>query len=234
MARELANLKSIPEESLHRLAAYHCILTNWLLAGKTGSATSKELAETLGLKETTIRHDLLYLGEAPGTRGVGYNITVLRRMIGEFLNLPAFAPVAIVGSATVINALFSFFPVEKSGFIPAAFFSEVPGDWGAVINGREVRPVDEISSTLGAMGVKVAIVAAHPSWVQHSVNLLAQAGIKALLILSQSVMPDIPEGVHAIQVTITCDLKTLFFYASMLDHELSEDLSAGAHIGQSS
>ena len=212
--------KPTPAAVLHRLSLYHCLLTDWLLAGKKGAITSKELAGTLGLNEVTVRNDLSFLGETPGKRGVGYSIDGLRHMLGEFLGLPPFAPVAFVGSANVISSLFSFFLVEKYGFISAAFFSEDPNDRGAVINGREVQPIEGISQELGAMGIEVAVVATHPSWVQHTINLLAGAGVKGILLLTPAVVIDAPEGVYVTQIRIPCDLKALFHRVSAVEQEV--------------
>jgi len=214
--QKVAKSKSTPAAVLHRLSLYHCLLTDWLLAGKKGAITSRELAGTLGLNEVTVRNDLSFLGETPGKRGVGYSIDGLRQMLGDFLGLPPFAPVAFVGSAKVVSSLFSFFLVEKYGFISAAFFSEDPNDRTAVINGREVQPIEAISPELGAMGIKVAVLVTHPNWVQHSINLLAHAGVKGILVLTPSVVIDVPEGVHVTQVRIPCDLKALFHRVSMM------------------
>ncbi len=220
---KLSNLKPAPAAVLHRLSLYHCLLTDWLLAGKKGAITSKEIAASLGLNEVTVRNDLSFLAETPGKRGVGYSIDGLRQMLGEFLALPPFAPVAFVGSAKVISSLFSFFLVEKFGFISAAFFSEDPNDRGAVINGREVEPVEAISPELSAMGIKVAVVVTHPSWVQHSINLLAHSGVKGILVLTPSVVIEAPEGVYVTQVRIPCDLKSLFHRVSILEQKMETE-----------
>jgi NADH/NAD ratio-sensing transcriptional regulator Rex len=213
----LSNIKPTPAAVLNRLALYHCLLTDWLLAGKKGAITSKEIAGALGLNEVTVRNDLSFINDKPSKRGVGYSIEGLRQILGEFLALPSFAPVAFVGSAKVITSLFSFFLVEKYGFISAAFFSEDPNDRGIIINGREVQPVEAISSEISQSGIKVAVVVTHPSWVQHSINLLAQAGIKGVLVLTPSVVIEAPEGVFVTQIRIPCDLKSLFHRVNMLE-----------------
>lgn len=209
--------KQTPAAVLHRLSLYHCLLTDWLLAGKKGAITSKEIANALGLNEVTVRNDLSFMNETPGKRGVGYSIDGLRQMLGDFLSLPPFAPVAFVGSANVISSILSFFLVEKYGFISAAFFSEDPNDRGVAINGREVQPVEAISSELVTMGINVAVVVTHPSWVQHSINLLAQAGVKGILVLTPSVVIEVPEGVNVTQIRIPCDLKSLFHRVNMME-----------------
>lgn len=213
----LSNIKPTPAAVLNRLALYHCLLTDWLLAGKKGAITSKEIAGALGLNEVTVRNDLSFINDKPSKRGVGYSIEGLRQILGEFLALPSFAPVAFVGSAKVITSLFSFFLVEKYGFISTAFFSEDPNDRGVIINGREVQPVEAISSEISKAGIKVAVVVTHPSWVQHSINLLAQAGVKGVLVLTPSVVIESPEGVFVTQIRIPCDLKSLFHRVNMLE-----------------
>jgi len=219
---KISKLKPTPPAVLHRLALYHCLLTDWLLAGKKGAITSKEIASALGLNEVTVRNDLSFINEAPGKRGVGYSIDGLRQMLGDFLSLPPFAPVAYIGSAKVIDSLFSFFLVEKYGFISSAFFSEDPNDRGAVINGLEVQPIEAVVSQLSNSDIKVAVVVTHPSWVQHSINLLAEAGIKGILVLTPSVVIEAPEGVHVTQIRIPCDLKSLFHRVNMLEKELAD------------
>lgn len=221
---ELMKTKEVPAAVLHRLALYHCLLTDWLLAGKKGSITSKEIANALGLNEVTVRNDLSFMKETPGKRGVGYSIDGLRQMLGKFLALPAFAPIAFVGSSKVISSLLSFFLVEKYGFVSAAFFSEDPNDRGVAINGREVQPIEAVSPELGAMGIRVAIVVTHPSWVQHTINLLAASGVKGILVLTPSVVIQPPEGVFVTQVRIPCDLKSLFHRVNSMELGLGQEV----------
>ena len=216
--QESTGSSSIPTESLHRLALYHCKLTDMLLARHKDVITSEELAKALGLNGATIRRDLMFIGGTYGKRGTGYNISMLRHMIGDFLSLPSFAPIAIVGSTTVARSIFEFFPIEKFGFTPAAFFSEDPRDQGVWINGCEVQPIEAISPAITATGIRVAMVATHPTWLMHSIGLLAQAGIKSILVLTQAEITKAPEGVCIMQLGITCELKSLFYYASQLEH----------------
>ncbi|HEY3375258.1 MAG TPA: winged-helix domain-containing protein [Candidatus Aquicultor sp.] len=215
-----SNTKPTPAAVLNRLALYHCLLTEWLVAGKKGTITSKEIAGALGLNEVTVRNDLSFIDNKPSKRGVGYSIEGLRHILSDFLSLPTLAPIAFIGSAKAINALFSFFLVEKYGFVSTAFFSEDPNDRGVVVNGKEVRPIEGISPELKSLGIKVAVVATHPSWVQHSINLLAEAGVKGVLVLTPSVVISAPEGTQVTQIRIPCDIKSLFHRVGMMEKEI--------------
>ncbi|MBE0448099.1 MAG: HTH domain-containing protein [Actinobacteria bacterium] len=217
--RKTAKSKPIPAIVLHRMALYHCLLTDWLLAGRNNSTTSKELANTIGVTDATVRNDLSYLGDETGVRGVGYSISSLRGLLGRFLTLPPSAPIAFVGSTKALGSIFSFFPPEKFGFIATAFFSEDPSDRGTVVNGHEVHSIEAISPALGNLGIKVAVVATLPNWIQHSVNLLAKAGIKGVLIITPSTEVMIPDGVKVLHIRIPCDLKTLLYHANLGEEE---------------
>lgn len=210
---------SLPSESLRRLSLYHCTLSDWIPNSGKKTITSKELANMLGLNEATVRRDLSYLSETLGTRGVGYDIHSLRRMIADFLSLPSFAPIAFVGGAATINSLFNFFPITKFNFVPVAFFSEEPDDIGLVIYGQSVKSIEEIPSAISLDEVNVALVAVHPSWLRYSIKLLVDAGIKSILVLTQATVSGIPEGVHVTQLGITCELKSMFYHANSLKAE---------------
>lgn len=210
---------SIPSESLCRLSLYHCTLSDWIPSSGKRTVTSKELADILGLNEATVRRDLSYLSETLGTRGVGYNINDLMRMIADFLSLPSFAPVVFVGGAATINSLFNFFPITKFNFVPVAFFSEEPDDVGLVIYGQGVKSIEDISTAINPGEVNVALVAVHPSWLRYSINLLVGAGIKSILVLTQAMVSGVPEGVHATQLGITCELKSMFYHANLLKQQ---------------
>ncbi|MDI6716201.1 MAG: winged-helix domain-containing protein [Actinomycetota bacterium] len=219
--RKAARLKPTPPAVLQRMALYHCMLNDWVLLGRNELVTSKELADVLGVTDATVRSDLSYLNDGPGTPGVGYNIDELRKLLGDFLALPTFAPIAFVGSAKTVTSIFNFFSAERFGFVACAFFSEDPADKGAVINGHEVRPIDAILMVLGDMEIKVAIVATQPNWVQYSVDLLVKAGVKGLLILTPSLDVKAPKDVKVLHFRIPCDLKMLFHHVSLIDEQES-------------
>lgn len=217
--RGSARFKPTPAAVLNRLALYHCLMSDWLSSGKNGSVTSRKLADTLGVTDATVRSDLSYLGEEIGVRGLGYSTENLKRELEKFLSLPTFAPVAFLGTAKTIDSILSFFSPEKFGFTITTFFSEDPNDTGATVNGCEIQPIGAIPSTVGSLGIKTAIIATDPSWAQYSVDLLAKAGIKGILILTPAIAVKAPDEVKIIQAGIPCNLKILFYHASLAEEQ---------------
>lgn len=213
--RRSARFKPVPAAVIRRMAQYHCLLTDWLLGGKNDWVTSKGLAKALGVTEVTVRSDLSYLGTEPGVRGVGYRIFKLKQLLDGFLGLPSHVPIAFVGSLRTMDVFSDFFAIERFGFSPTAFFSENPNDLDAIINGHEVRSITKIPSAVADMGIKVAIVATRPTWVQHTVNLLAEGGIRSILILTPAAEIKVPDNVNISQVGVPCELKTLAYHAGL-------------------
>jgi len=215
--RKAAKSKPIPSAVLQRMALYHCLLTDWLKMGKDDMVTSKELSNALELTDATIRNDLSYLGDGPGIRGMGYNIDDLKLLLERFLLLPSSAQVAFVGSKKTIGSILDFFSAEKFGLLPTAFFSENAKDCGEFINDFKIYPVEAIPSVLNSLGIKVAVIATKPAWVQHSIDLLAKAGVKGVLNLTPTIEARVPDGVKVTQIRIPCDLKTLFYHAGQTE-----------------
>jgi len=213
--RRSARFKPVPPAVIRRMAQYDCLLTDWLLGGINDWVTSKELAKALGVTEVTVRSDLSYLGTDPGVRGVGYQVFKLKQLLDGFLGLPSQVPIAFVGSLRTMDVFFDFFAIERFGFSLTAFFSESPNDFDAIINGHEVWSITKIPSAVADMGIKVAIVATRPTWVQHTVNLLAQGGIRSILILTPAAEIKVPENVKVSLVGVPCELKTLAYHAGL-------------------
>jgi len=66
-----------------RLAVYLRVLTG-LVDASTVTVSSEELAAIAGVNSAKLRKDLSYLGSI-GTRGVGYDVTLLREKIASSL-----------------------------------------------------------------------------------------------------------------------------------------------------
>lgn len=211
--------RTIPDASLYRLSIYHCLITDWLLVGKREPITSKKLADALGLNDVTVRNDLSYLDKLPGKRGVGYDPVGLHRSISSLLGIENYVAIAVIGSIRVIDGLLSVFNAERFGFVPAAFFSENPEDIGAALNCQEIMPLEKIPEVLPPLGIKVAIVATHPNWVQKALELLAEAGVRGVLNVTPMVAPEVPKGMILHQRRLPCDLKSLVFKISSVSSE---------------
>lgn len=197
-----------PEASIYRLSLYHCFLGELLRTGGGGKITSPRLAEELDIKEETVRRDLSFVGGV-GRPGSGYDAKVLFDALQDYLGLRDEYPVLKVGTAQMLEALSVVFPAESYGVRPTAYYSELPQDVGAVVHGIEVKHISAIPKLDPALGITVALVACSPGFVQLTIDLLAEAGISGVLLLTPAIRLDRPEGMSITHVRMPCDIKSL-------------------------
>lgn len=204
----MAQAKTAPEATLYRLSLYHCYLLELIRVGAPPRITSRQLAEELDVKEETVRRDISFVGEM-GRPGAGYEPVVIFDELTRFLGLSDEYSIAMVGTARMLEALQVVFPPEHYGVRPVALFSELPDDSGRLVGGLAVAHLSDITGLDAALGVSVALVACSPGWVQVTVELLAQAGVTGILLLTPIIKLRKPEGVTVTQIRMPCDLKSL-------------------------
>ncbi len=204
----MADIPRAPDASIYRLSLYHCYLGEMLRTGSVEKITSPRLAEELGIKEETVRRDLSFIGGV-GRPGSGYDARVLFDALQDYLGLKDEYPILKVGTAQMLEALSVVFPAHTYGVEPVAYYSELPSDVGKVLHGIEVKHIADIPKLDPALEVTVALVACSPGFVQLTLNLLAEAGITGVLLLTPALKLDRPEGMTVTHVRMPCDIKSL-------------------------
>ncbi|MBC7266820.1 MAG: hypothetical protein H5T75_07610 [Coriobacteriia bacterium] len=200
--------RNAPDATLYRLSLYHCYLGELLRVGAPERITSSELARELGIKEETVRRDISFVGEI-GRPGAGYKPEDLYREFTQYLGLSEEYPIALVGTARMLEALQVVFPSERYGVKPVALFSELPEDAGTKIGDLTVQHLTDLAKLDASLGVTVALVACSPGWVQVTLDLLANAGITGVLLITPVIHVRKPEGMQIHQVRMPCDIKSL-------------------------
>jgi redox-sensing transcriptional repressor len=199
----------VPEATVYRLSLYHCFLGEALRIGESDTRiTSRQIAQELDIREETVRRDLSYIGGV-GRPGAGYQPESLFRALQDFLGLKDQYPVIKVGSAQMLKALQVVFPAHAYGIEAVAYYSELPDDVGTIVDGIVVRHVSEIPELDPALEATVALVACSPAWIQRSLDLLHEAGISGVLLITPAIQLDIPEGMSLTHVRMPCDIKSL-------------------------
>ncbi len=204
----MSEARTAPDATLYRLSLYHCYLGELIRVGAPARITSRQLADELDIKEETVRRDISFVGDI-GRPGAGYEPEVLYREFTAFLGLSDEYPIVKIGSAAMLGALSVVFPPDRYGVKPVAYFSEVPEDVGTMVGDVEVRHITDLTKLDPALGVDVALVACSPSWVQITVDLLAEAGIHGALLLTPAVHVNRPNDMVISQIRMPCDIKSL-------------------------
>src|SRR5215831_2493568 len=110
----------IPRKTVYRLSVYLRCLAR-LKDKNIQTVSSEALAKAAGVKSTQLRKDLTYFGQF-GTRGLGYDVEQLSKMISDLLGTNSLQPVILVGVGNLGLALLLYKGFEQEGFeIIAAF-----------------------------------------------------------------------------------------------------------------
>ena len=198
----------VAQAALLRLARYHCLLEEILREPHASSIRSREIAAQLGLTEESVRGDLSHV-DIKGRPGAGYDINELHAALTSFLGLSEESPFIVIGGRQMLEALPFVFPAAEYGLRPIAYYSERAEDAGIVVNGLEVRPLENISTTRFEADNVVALVACEPDRVDETLALLSTAGVNGVLMLSPRIRPIHPAGMHVTYFRIPCALKSL-------------------------
>src|SRR5258705_2474208 len=114
------NRPEIPRKAIYRLSLYlRCL--HRLKANAIRTVSSDALAAAAGVKPTQLRKDLTYFGQF-GTRGLGYDVQQLTRMITDLLGTSSLQPVVLVGVGNLGTALLSYRGFQEEGFEVVAAF----------------------------------------------------------------------------------------------------------------
>ncbi len=147
----------LPEATVARLPEYLRALHNLAEAGHD-TVSSEGLAGAAGLNSAKLRKDLSHLGSY-GTRGVGYDVTLLIEQIEYVLGLTIRRSVALVGVGNLGHALAGYAGFASRGFRIAALFDADRNRIGEKINGLAVHHIDDLAEVVATEEISIAVIA---------------------------------------------------------------------------
>lgn len=199
----------IPRKAIYRLSLYvRCLLR--LKNNGIRTVSSDALAKVAAVKSTQLRKDLTYFGQF-GTRGLGYDVEQLCRMIGDVLGTTSLQPVILVGVGNLGLALLSYRGFEKEGFeIVAAFDANVRRKRDKTIT-QPIYQIDKLADFVRGRGVKMAILSVPAGAAQEVANKLIACGIVGILNFAP-IMLHVPEEVMVNNVNLAIELENLSFF----------------------
>ncbi|MHB8520269.1 MAG: redox-sensing transcriptional repressor Rex [Limisphaerales bacterium] len=209
MTLKKAGRPEIPRKAIYRLSLYlRCLVR--LKNNGIRTVSSDALAKVAAVKSTQLRKDLTYFGQF-GTRGLGYDVEQLCRMIGDVLGTTSLQPVILVGVGNLGLALLSYRGFEKEGFeIVAAFDANVQRKRDKTIK-QPIYRIDKLADFVRGRGVKMAIVSVPAAAAQEVANKLTVCGIVGILNFAP-IMLHVPEEVMVNNVNLAIELENLSFF----------------------
>lgn len=199
----------IPRKTIYRLSIYLRCLAR-LKDNGIRTVSSETLSKVAGVKSTQLRKDLTYFGQF-GTRGLGYDVDQLSRMISDEMGTKGLQPVVLVGVGNLGLALLSYRGFEKEGFEIIAAFDIEPNRRRETKVTQPVLGMDQLGEVVHERGVKMAIVTVGAASAQEVANTLVECGITGILNFAPLVL-HVPEDVMVNNVNLAIELENLSYF----------------------
>jgi redox-sensing transcriptional repressor len=209
----------ISELTTGRLSVYLRCLT-FLESQGQKTVSSHELAERFHLNSAQIRKDLACFGEF-GTRGVGYDVSRLRKHLVETLGIDRTRNVIIVGAGNLGMALADYAGFNSHGFHLVAIVDSDPAKIGRTSrSGIPVMPWQKLAEIVRRNDVDIGIVAVPAEGAQSVHDALADAGIHAILNFAPTQIK-LRSGVKVRSVDLRINLESLSFHLKSAEDGVS-------------
>ena len=199
----------LPEATIARLPEYLRALHN---LGESGADTvsSEGLAAAAGVNSAKLRKDLSHLGSY-GTRGVGYDVTLLIEQIEYVLGLDQRRAVCLVGLGNLGHALAGYDGFASRGFKIVALFDADEGKVGERIHGLAVRHIAELGRVAVEENIAIGVIATPAGAAQAVADVLVDAGVTSILNFAPCVL-SVPANVDVRKVDLAIELQILSFH----------------------
>jgi redox-sensing transcriptional repressor len=180
-----------------------------LKANDIRTVSSEALAKAARVKSTQLRKDLTYFGQF-GTRGLGYDVEQLSKMISDLLGTTSLQPVILIGVGNLGLALLTYRGFEQEGFeIVAAFDNDIARKRDRA--NVPIYPMDKIEEIVRKHNVRMAIITVPAAAAQEVTNRLVEAGISGVLNFAPIVL-HVPDDVMVNNVNLAIELENLSYF----------------------
>ncbi|HEL1166641.1 TPA: redox-sensing transcriptional repressor Rex [Streptococcus equi subsp. zooepidemicus] len=203
--------KSIPKATAKRLSLYYRIFKRFY-ADQVEKASSKQIADAMGIDSATVRRDFSYFGEL-GRRGFGYDVTKLMNFFADLLNDHSTTHVILVGCGNIGRALlhYRFHDRNKMQIVMGFDTDDNPMVGTRTPDDIPIYGISTIKEHLDNSGIETAILTVPSIYAQEVADQLIEAGIRGILSFAPLHL-QVPKGVIVQSVDLTSELQTLLYF----------------------
>lgn len=158
---------------------YHRFLTEQGAEARSGSVTSTEIAEAIGVDPTQVRKDFGVIG-VRGKGRVGFDAEAAVRAIRAVLGFDHDHPAVVVGAGRLGGALAAYGSFARYGLRVVAVFDDDPKKVGQEVGGVTVHHVRELKEIVRKRRVRLGVIATPPEVAQAVADRLVEAGVGAV------------------------------------------------------
>jgi redox-sensing transcriptional repressor len=199
-------LKPVSRSTLKRLPLYLHLLEK-LMAQDIETVSSTLIAREFNFDPTQVRKDLETTGEV-GRARVGFRVFGLIASIKESLGWNNAHDAFLIGAGNLGKALLGYKDFDKYGLNIIAAFDKDTRKVGSTIFGKQVLSLNKLTNLAKRKHVHIGIVTVPAEHAQEAVDLLVEAGIKAVWNFAPAPLR-IPEGVILENARLTQSLAVL-------------------------
>ncbi|WP_203269585.1 redox-sensing transcriptional repressor Rex [Streptococcus uberis] len=203
--------KSIPKATAKRLSLYYRIFKRFY-TDQVEKASSKQIADAMGIDSATVRRDFSYFGEL-GRRGFGYDVTKLMNFFADLLNDHSTTNVLLVGCGNIGRALlhYRFHDRNKMQISMGFDVDDHPMVGTKTADGIPIYGISTINDHVKKADIETAILTVPSTHAQEVADQLIEAGIRGILSFSP-VHLQVPKGIIVQYVDLTSELQTLLYF----------------------
>lgn len=203
--------KTIPKATAKRLSLYYRIFKRFN-TDNVDKASSKQIADAMGIDSATVRRDFSYFGEL-GRRGFGYDVKKLMNFFADLLNDHSTTNVLLVGCGNIGRALlhYRFHDRNKMQIVMAFDTDDNPMVGQVTSDGIPIYGISSLKTQAQKAGIETAILTVPSNKAQEVANLLVAAGIRGILSFSP-VHLTVPKETIVQYVDLTRELQTLLYF----------------------
>ena len=165
----------VPDATVLRLPLYLEKL-KLLQAIGVEDVSSRQLAESLDIKASQLRHDFHYFGgfSRPGRP---YHVQKLVDALEQIIGIDVPVATAIIGAGHLGQALANYQNLELQGFPVKGIFDTNPKLIGVEMRGQPVLDMDDLETVITREKIKIAILTVPAAQAQAVTDRLVAAGI---------------------------------------------------------
>jgi len=182
----------VPEATIHRLPLYLEKL-KLLQAIGVEDVSSRQLAESLDIKASQLRHDFHYFGgfSRPGRP---YQVDKLVPALEQIIGIADPVPTIIVGAGHLGQALANYQNLDLQGFPIHGIFDVNPPLIGLEIRGQAIRDLEEMPEVVKRDKILMGIITVPAANAQDVADRMVAAGIVGIFNFAPTDLK-VPAGV---------------------------------------
>lgn len=214
----------VPDATVLRLPLYLEKL-KLLQAIGVEDVSSRQLAESLDIKASQLRHDFHYFGgfSRPGRP---YQVDKLVEALEKIIGIAQPVPTAIIGAGHLGQALANYQNLELQGFPVKGIFDVNPKLIGLDFRGVVVQDMDEMEESIQREGIKIAILTVPAASAQAVTDRMVAAGVVGIFNFAPKDLK-VPEGVAVRNERLAVGIMSLSFKVKCLLQSQAAQESVG-------